>query len=100
MEEQKHLQKKVCQVLKGSTTSCTKQDYRNPCSLQYCLMISHLHLTTFLMTDAALSLHATSFLSALVVKTKSKISYLPRKQLNWDSIIMEQNEAKEKSSLK
>lgn len=64
------------------------------------LMISHLHLTTFLMTNAALPLHVTSFLSAVVVKTKSKIPYLPRKQLNWDSIIMEQNEVKEKSSLR
>lgn len=65
------------------------------------LMISHLHLTTFLMTNAAFPLHATSFLSGVVVKTKkSKIPYLPRKQLNWDSIIMEQSEAEEKSPLR
>lgn len=49
------------------------------------------------MTNVALPWHATSsFLSGVVVKTKkSKIPYLPRKQWNWDSVIMDQNDAKE-----
>lgn len=100
-EEQKHLQKKVCQVLKCSTTSCAKKRLQKSLFLAVLsLMISHLLLTTFLMTNAALPWHVTSsFLSGVLVKTKkSKIPYLPRKQLNRDSVIMEQNDAREKSS--
>lgn len=67
------------------------------CSIN--LIISHLLLTTFLMTNATPPRHATSsFLSGMVVKTeKSKIPYL--EESNWTGIHLPWNRMVQKKNL-
>ena len=95
------MQKKVCQVLKYSTISCAEtRDYRNLCSLAaLSLIVSHLLLTTFLMTNATLPRHGTSaFLSGMVVKTKkSKNAYL--EESNWTGLQLSWNRMMQKKNL-